>query len=260
MSALNDYYISREVRRLRVAVGYFTRVPMGTISGFSDGDLDHASRYLPWIGLGIGAIVAGVFGLSALWLPQAAAAILAIVAGLLLTGCFHEDGLADVCDGFGGGFTVADKLRIMKDSRIGTYGASALWVVLSLRTAILAVVEPTLGAVLLVVGHALSRIAPIALIYFLEYVRDTAQARAKPVAQGMTLSGFLIGLAVIVPLGIWQPHLIVVTGIILAGAILLMARLCIRQIGGYTGDFLGFSQQIAEVLIYLAASGLWLST
>ena len=76
----------------------------------------------------------------------------------------------------------------------------------------------------------------------------------------MTLSGFLIGLAVIVPLGIWQPHLIVVTGIILAGAILLMARLCIRQIGGYTGDFLGFSQQIAEVLIYLAASGLWLST
>ena len=69
MSVLNDYYISREVRRLRVAVGYFTRVPMGTISGFSDDDLDHASRYLPWIGLGIGAIVAGVFGLSALWLP-----------------------------------------------------------------------------------------------------------------------------------------------------------------------------------------------
>jgi len=177
-----------------------------------------------------------------------------------LTGCFHEDGLADVCDGFGGGFTPADKLRIMKDSRIGTYGATALWVVLSLRTAILAVVEPTLGVVLLIVGHALSRVTPLVLIYFLDYVQDTDKARAKPVAQGVPSKGLLVGLAVAVPLGLWQLQLMVVSGFILVAAVLLLARLCVRQIGGYTGDYLGFSQQISEVLIYLSASGLWLST
>jgi adenosylcobinamide-GDP ribazoletransferase len=260
MALLNPDSVSREFRRFRVAVGYFTRVPMGTISGFSDSDLDYASQYLPWIGLGIGAIAAGVFWFSAPWLPQPAAAVLAVVAGLLLTGCFHEDGLADVCDGFGGGFTPADKLRIMKDSRIGTYGASALWVVLSLRAAILAVVEPTLGVVLLVVGHALSRVTPLVLIYLLDYVQDTDEARAKPVAQGVPSKGLLVGLAVAVPLGLWQLQLTVVSGLVLVAAVLLLARLCIRQIGGYTGDYLGFSQQISEVLIYLAASVLWLST
>ena len=171
MALLNPDSVSRELRRFRVAVGYFTRVPMGTISGFSDSDLDHASQYLPWIGLGIGAIAAGVFWFSTLLLPQPAAAVLAVVTGLLMTGCFHEDGLADVCDGFGGGFSPADKLRIMKDSRIGTYGATALWVVLSLRTAILAFLDPVLGVVLLVVAHALSRIAPLVLIYLLDMCR-----------------------------------------------------------------------------------------
>ena len=149
MALLNPDSVSQELRRFRVAVGYFTRIPMGTISGFSDSDLDHASQYLPWIGLGIGVIAAGVFWFSILWLPQPAAAVLAVVAGLLLTGCFHEDGLADVCDAFGGGFAPADKLRIMKDSRIGTYGATALWVVLSLRTAILAFLDPVLAEIIL---------------------------------------------------------------------------------------------------------------
>ena len=260
MALLNPDSVPRELRRFRVAVGYFTRIPMGTISGFSDSDLDHASQYLPWIGLGIGVIAAGVFWVSTLWLPQPAAAVLAIVTGLLLTGCFHEDGLADVCDGFGGGFTPADKLRIMKDSRIGTYGATALWVVLSLRTAILAVVEPTLGVVLLIAGHALSRVTPLVLIYLLDYVQDTDEARAKPVAQGVPSKGLLVGLAAAVPLGLWQLQLTVVSGLVLVAAVLLLARLCVLQIGGYTGDYLGFSQQISEVLIYLAASVLWLST
>lgn len=260
MGLLSPDSISREVRRVRVAVGYFTRVPMGTIPGFSGGDLDQASKYLPWIGLGIGVIAAMVFCFFTLWLPQLAAAVLAVVTGMLLTGCFHEDGLADVCDGFGGGFTPADKLRIMKDSRIGTYGASALWVVLSLRTAILTAMEPALGAVLLVVGHALSRIAPLVLIFLLNYVQDAGEARAKPVAQGITAKGFLVGLLVSAPLAIWQPQLTLIASLILLGVVPLLARLCVRQIGGYTGDYLGFSQQISEVFIYLGASALWLST
>ena len=148
----------------------------------------------------------------------------------------------------------------MKDSRIGTYGATALWVVLSLRTAILAFLDPALGIVLLVVAHALSRIAPLVLIYLLDYVQDAEAARAKPVAQGVPSRGLLVGLAVIVPLGLWQLQLTVVAVLILVAAVLLLARLCVRQIGGYTGDYLGFSQQISEVLIYLAASALWLST
>ena len=98
MGLLSPDSISREVRRVRVAVGYFTRVPMGTIPGFSGGDLDQASKYLPWIGLGIGAIAAIVFCFFTFWLPQLAAAVLAVVTGMLLTGCFHEDGLADVCE------------------------------------------------------------------------------------------------------------------------------------------------------------------
>ncbi|MED5533682.1 MAG: adenosylcobinamide-GDP ribazoletransferase, partial [Pseudomonadota bacterium] len=97
-------------------------------------------------------------------------------------------------------------------------------------------------------------------IYLLDYVQDTDAARAKPVAQGVPSRGLLVGLAVIVPLGLWQLQLTVVAGLILVATVLLLARLCVRQIGGYTGDYLGFSQQISEVLIYLAASALWLST
>ncbi|HCK75564.1 MAG TPA: adenosylcobinamide-GDP ribazoletransferase, partial [Gammaproteobacteria bacterium] len=147
-----------------------------------------------------------------------------------------------------------------KDSRIGTYGASALWVVLSLRTAILAALDPALGVVLLIVGHALSRIAPLALIFFIDYVQDAGQARAKPVARSVPIRGLLVGLAAAVPLGVWHPSVAATAGLIVAGAVFLLARFCIRQIGGYTGDYLGFSQQISEVLIYLAASVLWLST
>ena len=113
---------------------------------------------------------------------------------------------------------------------------------------------------MLVVAHALSRIAPLVLIYLLDYVQDADAARAKPVAQGVPSRGLLVGLAVIVPLGLWQLQLTVVAGLILVAAVLLLARLCVRQFGGYTGDYLGFSQQISEVLIYLAASALWLST
>ena len=244
------------------AIMLFTRIPVKwSFFSTEPPDLTRASWSFPLIGLLVG-ILSGMLGDICIYLelPIFLSCVTAIIFSLIVTGAFHEDGLADVCDGFGGGFSPADKLRIMKDSRIGTYGATALWVVLSLRTAILAFLDPALGIVLLVVAHALSRIAPLVLIYLLNYVQDAEAARAKPVAQGVPSRGLLVGLAVIVPLGLWQLQLTVVAGLILVAAVLLLARLCVRQIGGYTGDYLGFSQQISEVLIYLSASGLWLST
>lgn len=251
--------IYTEIRRLKVAIGFFTRIPMGTIPDFENADLDCASKYLPWIGLFLGIFMMIIFWIAyGLW-NQEIASVLTISVGFLLTGCFHEDGLADVCDGFGGGFSKYDKLKIMKDSRVGTYGSIGLMVIFSIKILILAML-PMHGALfLLVIGSTLSRTSPLFLIKFCKYIEDHESSRSKPVAQSLESTGLIFGLLAIVPILLWEFKIVLIAFITAIIIFLITRKLCIRHVGGYTGDILGFSQQLSEASIYLVLSAIWLS-
>ncbi|NVK44630.1 MAG: adenosylcobinamide-GDP ribazoletransferase [Oceanospirillaceae bacterium] len=251
--------LTRELHLFFNALTFFTRVPPPRWVHFSDQQLNHASRYFPLVGLLIGAVVALLCALLQTILPLPVAVIVAIAAGVLLTGGFHEDGLADVCDGFGGGWTAAQTLDIMKDSRLGSYGALGLLLVMALKLAALLHVANLAAA--LVVGHTLSRFVAVSLIRTEHYVRQDLLSKARPLARRM--GNAELGVAAL-PLLACLPLLPTMAwGLLLVTQLLLrvwLVRLFRRKIGGYTGDCLGAAQQLSEVSIYvvlcLPAAGL----
>jgi adenosylcobinamide-GDP ribazoletransferase len=216
--------------------------------------------YFPLIGWLVGAVAAAVYwGAVHLW-PPVVAVLLSTGASVLLTGAFHEDGLADVCDGFGGGWTRARILEIMKDSRVGTYGLVGLGLVLAIKVAALnsASTAAISVPVLLLVAHPLSRLTALTFIRTLPYARaDLDDGKAKPVAQSMPngrlAAAAVLGLAPLVALVLWrqQPALLWVLLPLLILQ-LVLGRWFRKWLGGYTGDCLGATQQLAEALIYLS--------
>ncbi|MEK6347206.1 MAG: adenosylcobinamide-GDP ribazoletransferase [Burkholderia sp.] len=247
-----------ELRYFFVALGYFTRVPIPKRIGYAAGDLDHAARYFPLIGVCVGALAALVDLLAARIWPPGVAVLLAMAATLIATGAFHEDGLADSCDGFGGGYTREDVLRIMHDSRIGTFGAVALVVSLALKWQALAALPPWRAAWTLLAAHAASRVAAVSLLVSLDYVRG--EGKAKPVAQRMPPRAFAFAAMCGLPWLFWPDwELGLLTLGVLAALRAAVARYLRRRLGGYTGDCLGFAQQLAELAIYLTVLG-WMSS
>lgn len=247
-----------ELRYFFVALGYFTRVPVPKRIGYASGDLDHAARYFPLIGVCVGALAALVYLLAVRVWPPGVAVLLSMAATLIATGAFHEDGLADSCDGFGGGYTREDVLRIMHDSRIGTFGAAALAVSLALKWQALAALPPWRVAWTLLAAHAASRVAAVSLLVTLDYVRG--EGKAKPVAQRMSMRAFAFAAACGLPWLFWPDWRL---GLLTLGVLTLLraavARYLRRRLGGYTGDCLGFAQQLAELAIYLTVLG-WMSS
>lgn len=246
-----------QLRLFFTALQFFTRLPIPRWVGFEPQWLNHASRYFPLVGLVVGAITAVVYALSAWLLPAPAAAVLSTVAGIYVTGAFHEDGFADMCDGFGGGMTSERVLEIMKDSRIGAYGAIGIVGVLALKLSALAMLPPLMAIAALLVAHPLSRLMSTALIWRLDYAR--AEGKAKPLAQKMASSEFLIAaLTATIPALLlcthgWLPWTALAFGLIAASAAAgWLAALFVRRIAGYTGDCLGAVQQVTEVVFYLA--------
>jgi adenosylcobinamide-GDP ribazoletransferase len=256
--------ISRELEFFFAALRFFTRLPVPAWVGHSAEQLNHAARWFPAVGLIVGAIGAAVTLGAALFWPPMIAVLLGMAATLLVTGAFHEDGLADAMDGFGGGWTREDVLRIMQDSRIGSYGAIGIG--LALLTKFVALVEllavlpsPTTGWLnaaggtffaLLVAGHGVSRFAATTLIRALDYAR--AEGKAKPLATRISVGELaLAGLCGLAPcLFLPLPQLAVALGLVALVA-LLAARMFVRRIGGYTGDCLGATQQLTEIAFYL---------
>lgn len=248
----------REIRRFFIALGYFTRLPIPAWVGWSSHELNRATRYFPLVGLLVGAWAAGVFYLAHLALPLKVALLLSMIASLLMTGAFHEDGLADSADGFGGGWEKAQVLTIMKDSRIGTYGATTLFMALALKFFTLDALDPHICLALLA-AHPLSRTMALLIMARMAYVRQDDSTRAKPVAEGLGVAEWLTGLICgLAPLGLmlWAGVLSLFTVLLVcvsAAAVTGIWALYIhRRIGGYTGDALGASQQLAELAIYLA--------
>lgn len=254
-----------QLRLFFVALQFFTRIPIPRWVGFDPQWLSQSSRYFPAVGLVVGAVAALVYALaSALW-PSVIAVLLSTCATIWLTGAFHEDGFADTCDGFGGGMTPERVLEIMKDSRIGAYGAIGVVLLLAIKCATLSFLMPRAAMVALLAAHPLSRLASTALIWCLDYVK--AEGKAKPLAQHMSTLEFAIAvLTVALPLAalLWSgllPWRALAIGMVAIVAVAAwMARLFVRRIGGYTGDCLGAVQQASEVAFYLAVLALCGST
>ena len=245
-----------QCRLFFIALQFFTRLPIPRWVGFEPAWLHHASRYFPLVGIVVAAAAALVYLAASLAWPAPVAALLSTAAGIYLTGAFHEDGFADMCDGFGGGMTRERVMEIMKDSRIGTYGAIGAGLLVALKVTLLAMLAPAAAVAALLVAHPLSRLAAASLIWKLAYVRD--EGKAKPLAQEMSNAEFAIAAACAAVPAVAAASLGYLSwsavGLCFAAAGLAAAWLgakFVRRIGGYTGDCLGAVQQVAEVAIYL---------
>lgn len=243
-----------EIRLLLTAVQYFTRIRVPAWVGHAPAGLTGAVRYFPAIGLVIGASGAAVLWLSALVLPAPLPAILSTIVTVLMTGAMHEDGLADTCDGLGGG-TRERALEIMKDPRIGAFGAIALILVLMLKIATLSLMPLWTAMAALVGAHAFSRFCAVLVVFAGRYVGIADHSRAAPVVERVTISDVIVaalfGLPALALSGMGAPIAIVVA-LALVG---LLSRWCALRVGGYTGDTLGATQQLAEVGCYVALLG-----
>ena len=252
MSLISRQKVQYEWQVFLLAVGFLSRIPVPADPDFSEDKLNGASRYFPLVGILVAGVSALVFvGAAALFGNQLIAVLLAMVASILLTGAFHEDGFADSCDGFGGGWTPEDVLRIMKDSRIGTYGGVGLILVLSLKAAALfAMATPAILISALFWAHVVSRWLSVSYLLDLHYVRG--EGKSKPLASTMPLSHWLWSGLPILALFVFtdSPALIPLCLALLVFRFAFAAYLR-RRIGGYTGDALGAAQQVAEIIVYL---------
>lgn len=248
------------MRLVLVALQFLTRLPV-RLNRFEPAWLNDCVRHFPLVGAlvgGVGAVV--LAGAAQLW-PAWVAAVLALAATVALTGGFHEDGLADTFDALGGVVPRDKALAIMKDSRIGSYGALALVLSLLLRATLMAVLatRPLLASVAaLLASHAFARAAAVGVMVSLPYGGDAEHAKAKPLALAVAPRNFglalgwcgLLALALAV-LGVQPPRLLAAVGAA-ALAALLMRQWLKRRLGGYTGDGLGATEQLAEIAVLLA--------
>jgi len=260
--------IKHEWILLLVAVQFLTRLSVPPFKHYDPQWLHQSSRHFPAVGLLVGLLCAGVFWLSSLLFTPLVAAVLSTAFGIKLTGAFHEDGLADSCDGLGGGLTRERTLTIMKDSRLGTYGVLGLVSALLLKISLLTSMPIPMAVIALIIGHTASRLLCISLLSLLPYGGEIEHAKAKPMAQqltpiqGLYSSGWLILAIILVALifpntmqqiGLAQWLLAFILALIATD---YMRRLLRRRLDGYTGDGLGATQQLSEIAIYigLAAS------
>ncbi|KPP94431.1 adenosylcobinamide-GDP ribazoletransferase [Erythrobacter sp. HL-111] len=245
--------LSRPLRSLAAAWIFLTRIPLPAMA-LEEEDFAAAPAFYPLVGLLVGAIGAAALAAGHALASPVIAALLALAATLLATGAFHEDGLADLFDGLGAA-TRERMMEVMRDSRLGTFGAAALGVALALKVAALAELPPALALAALPLAHGVSRLSAVLVIATSSYVR--AAGLAKPVAQGIGRGA--LAAAIATGLGALGLFGLVAGG----GAVLAAVAGCVvghvairllfeRRLGGYTGDCLGAVQQASELGVYLA--------
>jgi adenosylcobinamide-GDP ribazoletransferase len=249
--------------RFRDAVRFLTIIPAGASNDAPDSEwLVRSAQFFPLVGAIVGLVSAAALVLASLVLGPVIAALIAVLASILITSGFHEDGLADTADGFGGGWTVEQRLTIMKDSRIGTYGTLALIFSIALRVAALAEMPAWTGAAALIASGAAGRAVVLPIIGWMKYAGNTSAMKVAYAPSPLRASE--IGFAAIAVLLALAPLAAASTrfplealvgiccGIVLAILIALWSR---RLIGGYTGDVLGAIEQVFEVGFLLGVAG-----
>ena len=240
-----------------LALGFFSRLPIPQSTPYSESRMNQAGRYFALVGLCLGALCAAVYWLAESALGPNVAVVVMMVFSLLLTGAFHEDGLTDMADGLGGGMTLEKRLTIMKDSRIGTYGASALVMALLGKYVLLTELASLTNVLLVIVAaYTLSRAVAASLIYDMPYVSDPDASKSKPLANQQSKSELaILAASALVPLLWFDFELVaVIVGITVIFRIMFKHWL-MKRIGGFTGDCLGGAQQIMELLIYMIVLG-----
>jgi adenosylcobinamide-GDP ribazoletransferase len=275
--------ITQFVREYLLAVQFFTRIPVtGRLAewvGYSPELLRASAGHFPGVGILAGAVAAAAYALFHAMLPDTTytplvAAAFSTAATVLLTGGFHEDGLADVADGLGGSYDKDHALQIMKDSRVGAFGAMALVLAVLCKVSLLAILGSVEGlptgwgeweeapfatwyvCAALMAGHVVSRGLPLLLIYLLPHVGDTAASKSKPLADQIAPGSLLVGLAwclgvlALATLALDALNLVVACSFAVL-ALLWMGRLFKRRLQGFTGDCLGATQQVCEIAFYL---------
>jgi adenosylcobinamide-GDP ribazoletransferase len=251
--------IQRELQILQASFMFFTKIPFWSMSEYSEDAFQKASRYFPIIGWIVGASGALVFFGGSLLLPRPLAVLLSMTATILITGALHEDGLADFCDGIGGGWTKEQILTIMKDSYIGIFGAIALMLSLGFKLLCLLALPVAVIPVALISAHSLSRFSSISLLYTHEYARqDDRSSKAHAVVERMNgktlvftaLTGLLPFVLFSVATGSWL--MLGTCFFMVLGIRLSFGYYLSYKIQGYTGDCLGAVQQVSEIGFYLA--------
>jgi adenosylcobinamide-GDP ribazoletransferase len=245
---------------------FYTRIPCPKNIDHNPDYLNKASRYFPLIGWIVGGICFGVYYLASIVFSVEIALILSMIAGVLTTGAFHEDGFADVCDGFGGGWTKEKILLIMKDSAIGAYGAIGLVLLFLLKFQSLIQLMNTIQNIqftiflLFISGHSISRLSAISIVFTHQYSREDASSKSKPIAQNFSwkevVGALFFGLLPLLVLSFFQwRFLLALVPVFIAR--FFLARYFQKWIDGYTGDCLGATQQVCEVVFYLSIIGIW---
>jgi adenosylcobinamide-GDP ribazoletransferase len=257
------------------ALMFYTRIPCPKNIDHNPDYLNKASRYFPLIGWIVGGVCFGIYYLASILFSVEIALILLMIAGILTTGAFHEDGFADVCDGFGGGWTKEKILLIMKDSAIGAYGTIGLVLLFLLKFQSLfqlidkvQVLDFGFGIwnlnfeilLLFITAHSVSRLAAVSIVFTHQYSREDASSKSKPIAQNFTwkevIGAMLFGLLPLVILSFFQWQLLLALLPVFIARFFL-ARYFQKWIDGYTGDCLGATQQVCEVVFYLSIIGIW---
>jgi adenosylcobinamide-GDP ribazoletransferase len=237
---------------------FFTRLPVKIKGDHSEDAAAKAIRFLPLIGIIVGCFSALIYCGSTFIFPYSVSILLSMIASIFITGAFHEDGLADVCDGFGGGRTRERKLEIMKDSHIGVFGVAALIMILILKFVLLFELNSDILPFIIISAHSLSRLSPVIIMRTHEYARNNGQSKIIQLVKKISVIDIVIAaLFGIVPLLLFQNLFYFLLIIPVLFTQWILGIYFKKQIGGYTGDCLGAAQQICEIVIYLSIFILW---
>jgi adenosylcobinamide-GDP ribazoletransferase len=258
--------LKKQVSIFFAALMFLTRLPIPKWVQHQDDYLQKSTKYFTTVGMIVGILVGATYIGTSYIFSNTIAIVLSMLVGILTTGAFHEDGLADVCDAFGGGWTKEKILTIMKDSRLGTYGTVGLFFVLLLKFLLLLEIANMalspqftlitlpyifIFPIVMVVAHSMSRFMPLLIIEQYDYVYQEDLSKSKPMASQKLsfveiLFAFMIGIVgfLFLPLQLMGALLFMITGTYTLG------RYFKKWIGGYTGDCLGTVQQVSELIFY----------
>ncbi len=250
---MNLRSFKKEIDIFLTAILFFTRIPCPKHIHHSSEMLTKSNRYFSLIGIMVGIWGAIIYYLAEFFFNNSISVLLSMANTIWLTGAFHEDGFADVCDGFGGGWNKEKILSIMKDSRVGTYGVVGLGLLLAIKHQALIDLDTRSCFFAIISGHAISRFAATTLVYTTPYVQDIDKSKVNQATLNIQFKDVLIGgFFAILPLLLFQNIWVFLVFIPVMITKYLLANYFNKWIGGYTGDCAGATQQLTEVVFYLS--------
>lgn len=248
-------WVSVELAIFFTALMFLTRIPVPKNVNHSNALLQKSARYFTWVGLLVGGIGCLAFFLSQQVFSTTLCIAFSMLATILTTGAFHEDGFADSCDAFGGGWTKEKILTIMKDSRLGTYGVVGLIGILGFKFLLLqqlfTLINLSQFLYVMLAAHALSRLMAVAIMQQYQYVQDIDSSKSKPLAnRKLTPIELIILVLGCLPPLLFLPPIFLLAIVLMLVIMLFAGHYFFKWIGGYTGDCLGATQQITELAFY----------